>query len=678
MKFRTLLATLASTGSLAAQPASVPPVSIDADASPAAVELPTFEVVGRSDALDLADLRQRFQPTQVRELFAQDAAASLGGGTRNGQRLVLRGIEGSNLNITVDGARQGSNLYNHRGGLANIDADILKQVEVAPGPIAADQGYGALGGAIRYETADAQDLLRDGRTLGARSRLTFASATETWQGSLSAAVRAGEHVGIHAYASHAEFDRLRIGGGFEAPFSAGRDRTRLVKLSLLETGAHSVRLGFERNVADGFNFMQRGDFPYQVQPPVTSRPPQQQTLTRETSSLNWRFDPGSEWFDVRLSVNGNDNDFFAPNSNGERFISRVRGADLRNTASYAVGRIPVRTTAGVEWYRDRGLSRINGRADTRTAVENTGLFLQNRGEAGPVSFSFGARLDDYEALYSSRSTEGDELSVNAGAAWSLPAGLTPFVGYGEATRAFGNMPLQFARNIVATGLLFNGSTTADLRPERSRQLEGGLRFERRGVLAADDFVTASATLFRNRIADFIGFRQPGTGGLGGRPITEFYNEPLETEWRGVDLRVAYARGGFHGSLAYADTKVENPPLAAQFIARITAPTGPKFVGDARYAWADRRFSLGYTLTWVDALTADRVPAGQATYIPRPGYVLHDVQFTWSPRQWSGVTASLAVHNLADKRYSSHATLTERGFATEEAGRDVRLSLAWAF
>lgn len=53
-----------------------------------------------------------------------------------------------------------------------------------------------------------------------------------------------------------------------------------------------------------------------------------------------------------------------------------------------------------------------------------------------------------------------------------------------------------------------------------------------------------------------------------------------------------------------------------------------------------------------------------------------------PRQplqlWPGASLALAVNNATDRRYSSQVTFSERGFATEEAGRNVRLTLGMAF
>ncbi|MEG1055504.1 MAG: TonB-dependent receptor plug domain-containing protein, partial [Janthinobacterium sp.] len=112
---------------------------------------------------------QRQQAMDVADIFANEPAVSIGGGASNAQRLYLRGVDGANLNISIDGARQGRSLHQHRGDLGGIDPDLLKQVDIQPGP-SADAGPGALGGSIRFDTVDAQDLLAPGKRAGASVR----------------------------------------------------------------------------------------------------------------------------------------------------------------------------------------------------------------------------------------------------------------------------------------------------------------------------------------------------------------------------------------------------------------------------------------------------------------------------------------------------------------------------
>lgn len=657
----------ASAGVLRVVPADTGPQRID--------------IVGTRLGVDVAERVQRAQASDVRDLFTGEAAAQVGGGTRNSQRLYLRGVEASQLNLTIDGARQGANLHNHRGGLANVDPELVKRVELKPGPPAADDGYGALGGSVRFETIDAQDRLGPAQRTGGVLKLGGASANEL--GRVGAGVfarvaerRAGD-VGVLAYASASRYGETRIGGGGRVPFSGGRDESAMLKLSALELGAHSVRAGVEQHRATGLNFLQRGDFPYQVQPSVSVRPPLDQALTRTVTTLRWDWDPGHPWWRLRATMADGRNDFHAPGNNGERAISRVRNLDLRNEWRLERGAWGLRTTVGADAFSDQGSSELTGRETVFTRTENRGLYVQGRLSGERYGLEAGVRRDEWRTRLRTRESEGAATSLNLQGEVALPGGLGLFGGVGESARGYSTLPMQFTRNIVAA-LQFNGSTEGTLRGETARLAEAGVRWRGQGVLLSADRVALELKAYDNRIRDAILYRQPGSGGLGGRPVTDFYNFDRTARFHGWEASTDWSAAEWATRLTLARPQVRDLPPEPQFIARFGAPTGAKLVWDTR--WQVRpALLLGYTLT--AARRVAEVPVNQAVFIPRAGYALHNVQLVWRPARpaWGAQpTLALAVNNLADRRYSSQVTFTERGFATEEPGRNLRLtaSLAW--
>jgi hemoglobin/transferrin/lactoferrin receptor protein len=641
--------------------------------SPMTIERVT--VLGQRPGIDVADRVQRAQASEIRDLFAGEASADIGGGTRNGQRLYLRGVESSQLNVTIDGARQGANLYNHRGGLFNVDPEIVRRIDVNPGPPAADDGYGALGGSVRFETIDAQDRLREGQRFGALAKVGLASVNDARRASAGIFALAADGLGMLAYGSGNDFDDLRIGGGDRVPYSGGRDRAALLRLSALQIGAHSLRLGFEQHRARGFNYMQRGDYPYQVQPPFATRPPQDQTLLRNAVTLRYDFAPGHPWINLRLTGASSRNDFNAPNSNAERFISRVRNADLRNDLRFDLGGGTGRLTFGADYFEDRGSSAFLNRPTTFTGTDNRGLFAQARIGLAAMGFEAGVRYDRWNTDFSARSASGSETSANARGEADLGAGVTLFAGVGESARGYSTIPLQFTRNIVPN-LTFNGAADGTLNSETARLAEAGIRWRGAIPWLPASRGGAEAKLYDTRIADSILYRQPGSGGLGGRPVTDFFNFDRTVRFSGVEARADLGGPAWATTVSLLKPRVENLPPDPQFIARFGAPTGGKLVWDSRWQ-ALPSLLAGYTLTAVRGIRD--VPANQIVFIPRGGYALHDVQVVWRP-SWAvagDVSVAFAVNNLSDKRYSSQVTFTERGFATEEPGRNLRLTVAWA-
>lgn len=634
------------------------------------------DVVVQEQASNAAVERlQREQAKDVRDVLGREANVEVGGGVRQGQRLFLRGIEGSNVNVAVDGARQGQNLYNHRGGLGNVAPDILKQVEIRPGPPAADDGPGALGGSVRMATVDAQDLLSAGQRLGARLRAGYGSADEGWLGSASVYGVLGEGLGWLAHLSHHEYQDMRAGGGERIPYSGGEDAGYLIKLSLLGTGPHQLRIGSERNEASGLNFQQRGDYPWQFQN-VAARPPRNQTLTREQHTLDYRYDPASALLDVRVRLYQSRNQWQGmtppPGNFVECFTSDGQGVDLRNIFGYDGSGFRGDLTVGVDYFEDQGVNFRSDRGDRRNRNDSRGIYAQNRMSAAFGRLWFGVRHDDFDVSFRDDMVRvgNAATSYNLGGEAGLGSGFTLFAGYGEAARGAGTIPVHFAGNVVV-GALINGRAGGELKAERSRQGELGLRWQS----LSDKRWRAEALIFQNRIGDAILYRQPGAGGLGGRPVTELYNADRTARFKGYELRAGHTAGRLRADISLMHLDTANLPDLPQFLARFGAPQGDKAVLNLGYALSDN-LDVGYTLTAVRGL--DDVPANQTVYINKPGYAIHDLYVNWQPRGVRGLSFDLSARNLLDKRYSRHTTLSQGGFSTLDPGRDIRVGIRYVF
>jgi hemoglobin/transferrin/lactoferrin receptor protein len=660
-----------------AHPANLP---AEEDAAPSQPEpgrraSDAIVVLGRTIAGETIERAERYQARQIRDLFDADPSIDIAGGTRTGQRLFLRGVEGSNLNITVDGARQGQNLFNHRGGLQNIDPELLKRVEIQPGPSAADQGFGALGGAIRFETIDPQDRLLPGQRVGMFARANYASAADSARLAVAAYGLLSDEVGLLAYATGTNFEDVRVGGGERIPFSAGQDRIALAKLTIRDLNDHSLRIGFERNDSDGLNFLQRGDYPWQLQPTdPRANAPSQQSLTRDTATLRYGYNPENPLIDIQLNAYSNRNDFASQGGSEMRFISQVTGGDLRNVFGWSIFDAEASTSVGVEWVRDNGTALSNNAGAFFNRNETFGQFLQQRIKTDLFSLGAGVRRDGFTADYGPRTTSGAVWSFNASGEIRPVEGLSLGLAWGEATRGAGNLPIHFARN-ARPGLTFNGSATEDLRPERSSQVEASARVS--GIrLGNTGFVlNGDVTWFDTRIKDAILFFQPGSGGLGGRPITNVFNWNEIIRFDGWEAGLGVSNRNFASNLRFSAVDIRDMPPEPQFIARTGAPRGDQLVWDNRAAIGER-LTFGYTLRVTGRLS--EVPAGQIVYIPKPGFTLHDVHVNYRLPTRFDAQLELAVTNLTDVEFVAHSTLTQNGFGTQDPGRDVRLSLVMRY
>lgn len=642
----------------------------------AAEELP--ELIITADPLDSSELSQRVDRTQAREikdLFSLDSEASVGGGDRQARRLYLRGLEGSNINITVDGARQGQNMYNHRGGLLGVDPFILKRVEVQPGPVAADAGAGALGGSLRFETKDAQDLLQPNQRMGAKVRTAYASATEAKTLNLAAFGEITPGLGILAYAGGTNTEDIRIGGGNKIPQSAYEDRNQLIKLSWLGHQDHQLRISHEHNTTQGTNFQQRGDYPYQVQPDIDQRPPRDQTLSRNTSVVNYRYAPKNPYLDLEVNAYMNANEWKSPDNQGERFTSDTQGGKIQNTVTHQWQAIQNRLTLGLDYFQDEGAAYGTTRWPDNTKVnqyENTGYYLQNRLDAGRWQVSAGVRLDDFSATYQQQTLSDSAIAVNATLSFDITDEWQAHAGYGEANRGFGNIPVHFARAI-------REDASINTNPETARQYETGITFQQKHTQLLGGRLDAQVTLFKTDIDDLILYRHAsGSGGMGSREVEALYNHDQTLGIEGLTLKLGWENETFRTQLALTTTDISNLPQGSHFAARTAAPTGDTLIWDNQYLLQDN-LALGYTLTWVQDFNEVKEGYNQGYYhMKREGYTTHDVQLRWKPTALKDLTLAFAIYNLLDKEYSHHTSLAQGGFATQEPGRDFRISAQYQF
>lgn len=643
----------------------------DAQESAISYSIEKISVTDEADDSGQAVSMEKIKRSQARDLkdvFAAEPSVVVGGGAANAQRIYLRGIDGTNLNISVDGASQGrNNMSQHRAGIAGIDTDLLKRVEVQTGT-SADSGPGALGGGISFETVDAQDLLSTGKNVGFMLKSGHATADESWRMSGSFYGLLGEGIGVLGHVSNRNSEDYRIGGGGVVPNSAGENTDYFVKLSILEKAGHSIRVSAER-LSDSGLYLTGSTGSDMGYPPEGSTPVYQES-ERHTYVFDHRYRlPGSRLVDWRFNVYRNELAQKRPDTESET-LSKRYGGTVKNTAAFELAGTSHSLTLGADYFTEDGLVYSGGvQSGGDNTATNLGLFVQERMSVGPVLLSLGGRFDSYDSEYGTEKLKGDKFSPNASVELKVLDGLTGFAGYGEAVRSTSVVPVSWLANGNAA-TQFNMNSGKDsygkaFEPERSIRRDAGVRFEMNGLVCSDDRLEAQFTLFKTDLKNLI----QQVGGQRGAPVTGFYNDdPIYAN--GWELRAGWSGGSYSTTFGYThvDTKDKNGDPVA-ITRRVGASTGDRFVWDNRFQAASS-VVLGYTMTAVG-------PIEEGT-IDRAGYVLHDLQAEWSPKSLDGLTLSLAVNNLLDRKYTEQTSIESGGSAVHEPGRDFRMQAAYRF
>lgn len=97
----------------------------------------------------------------------------------------IRGLQGQGrVPVTVDGAQNATSMYRGYQGIANstfIDPDFIGGISIEKGPSNGPGGAGAIGGMVSMRTLNADDLIPEGESFGARIKLEGSgNTTSPW------------------------------------------------------------------------------------------------------------------------------------------------------------------------------------------------------------------------------------------------------------------------------------------------------------------------------------------------------------------------------------------------------------------------------------------------------------------------------------------------------------------
>ncbi len=129
------------------------------------------QVTSSSESILAGDMSLK-QADHMSDLLRDIPGVDVGGTHSVNQRITIRGLGETDLDIRLDGASQHANMFHHIGNLT-LNPDILKSADIQVGNNSVTQG--GLGGSVYFETKDAKDLLRYDENFGARLFGAYAS-----------------------------------------------------------------------------------------------------------------------------------------------------------------------------------------------------------------------------------------------------------------------------------------------------------------------------------------------------------------------------------------------------------------------------------------------------------------------------------------------------------------------
>ncbi|WP_052134405.1 TonB-dependent receptor domain-containing protein [Sphingomonas sp. 37zxx] len=631
------------------------------------------------------------QANDLADLFRRVPSVSVGGSLGIAQKIYVRGLEDSLLNVTIDGAPQRGTLFHHVGRVT-VEPELLETVEVQAGAGEATAGFGAVGGAIRFRTRDPSDLLRDGQSVGGIAKAGWFS-NEGYKVSGTVFARLTGDVGIMGSYVRTDREDFRDGDGETLRGTAATQELGFVKIGGELGGGHRLVASYEMRDESG-EFGQRPNWP--VLATASLFPAEGK---RRTAVVNYGY-RGPDGIGVEATGY-----WTRTNFTQDRFDRwGLYGAEIETYGFDLRGRLQRGNhdvIAGIEHRSDRVMSQYLGdpaqwqpwtwdpavgRFEERGGL--MGLYIQDHWQVfEPLLLSFGARYDAYDVNLTTynEATDSDGLSLNAGARYEILPGLALNAGYAQAFRgkeigdAF-TLEQRPGRLTLQPGL----------EPERVENIEVGASYARNGF-------TASVAYFDMTIDDVIvdqlGTRRPAPGQPLEGPV--YFENVGRFTSKGVELRAGYASGPFtiDGYFNHYDSRLNDKLIEGYEQIAIGNSMGDNWNVTAGYA-PTPSLTFQASVTRFEDLNDIEVLFREAELgfidgtrtVDKPGYTVVDIFARWQPFGTDMLELQAAVYNLLDLQYRSHASVADYGgipgygivAGLPEPGRNIRLTAAVRF
>lgn len=653
-----------------------------------------IQVIGSDEAgfnvAMTSDLIQKRQISDLEDMFRHEPSITVGGGLPVAQKIYVRGLEDTLLNVTIDGATQAGYLYHHQGRV-NIEPELIKHVVVKAGAGNATDGAGALGGAIHFTLKDAKDMQQNGQRFGGLIKSAYFSNNHGWKNHLSAYGMFNNDFGLLASVTQFQADEnYSDGHGDEVENTEFEQQSVRLKLSGQLSEDHYLGLSYEEYDDDGDRLSRPNMVNIGIHPVYPSTLVPQETH-RKSATFNYGYNPDSKLIDLSTTLYYNDHyltkkgdqyaavwppagppptwtyrDYY----NGKYHGGGVKstGLNLRNTSLIGDHAI----TYGAEYREDSAYlieAFVSDFDDEETEVKAAYLqadlqLLSN------LRLSTGARFDDYDYTDNQGENFSDNaISPNATLSFDASEELELFVGYATAFKGTSSpevwyLEFPYLNTTLGnyTGADFKSGDVAlgEVKAEESNNIELGFKFE------GDDFA-ASGEIYKQTI-------QNAQITDAATALRYSYTDDVEVE--GYALRMAYFWNEltFNLGVSHSKPELDGEPLSSGDMGLGTS-YGRTWTTGIEYQMNDA-LSLGWNGRFVERLTD--VPEGQAE---KAGYGIHDVYVQWLPME--DLTLGLAVNNLFDKFYFDQGSFFSTSedadpIGLPEPGRDIRASLAYRF
>jgi hemoglobin/transferrin/lactoferrin receptor protein len=617
------------------------------------------------------------QAQSIGEILKNVPGVQAGHPSAIGQRFKIRGMDDQFINVTVDGARQ-EGFHFHHSGSYGIDPEMLKQVDINVGTNSITYDTGALAGALKFETVDADDLLDPGQLFGVKSKLSYVSNGSEFQKSLAAYGRLGP-VDLLGYINHRNINDAKTGNdnrGRETIFTDGKLINYLLKAKFNLADDQYINISKEhyKNDADT-NF--RPNFG----PDVSKGKKAKYASERDAYTIAYRYVPvDNDLIDLKISAYHTEQDFThmkEVNGPGRGFDSVVetQGIKARNVSKFDTYQLSHAVTYGYEYFDTRmkySKAATNTHKKDVEAGKSSSVYLDDDIQLADFHIIPGVRWDHYQ--YNTVNTKREpfertyvHVSKALGLKYELGTSTTLFANYTELFRG----PLG---KEVGMG---EKNHNANLKATTGYNLETGMGGTYPSVFAENDNVTVIGKVFQTKFKNFATTLSE----------SELHNIP-KTQLEGFEFSAKYNLDNWSFKTTYA--KANNKILQGNALfdkrREFTPTVGDSFTIGGSYLFDKTDIELGWNSRFVRSVKANGVEKDKKTKISeivtinKAGYGVSDMYISWTPTSGSFKNTELlfGIDNIFDKRYDEQSYYLNTYKGQEEKGRSYKATISYKF
>ncbi|MDX8001032.1 TonB-dependent receptor [Xenorhabdus sp. Reich] len=611
------------------------------------------------------------QAQSVGEILKNVPGVQAGHPSALGQRFKIRGMDDQFINVTVDGARQEGYHFHHSGSYS-IDPEMLKQIDINVGTNSITYDTGALGGALKFETVDAGDLLEPGQLFGAKGKLSYVSNGAEFQQSLATYGRLGA-VDLLGYFNHRNIGDAKTGRDYFGRDSIPTDGKLVnyllkAKFNLTDDQYISVSKEHYKNDADT-------NFRLNFGPDVNKGKKAKYASERDGYNIAYRYVPvDNDLIDLKISAyhtEQNFNHMREVNGPGRGFDSIVetQGIRARNVSSFDTQKLSHDLTYGYEYFDTRMAYTDVAENVHKKAVEtgkSSSVYLEDDIQLADFHIIPGVRWDHYQYNTINENSEPFErtyahFSKALGLKYELGASTTLFANYTELFRG----PLG---KEVGMG---PSNHNANLKATTGYNLETGAAGTYPSVFAENDSFTVIGKVFQTNFKNLA--TTLANSELNNIPKSRLEGFELSTKYQldNLSLRATYAK---------ADNKILTGSALFDKRREFTPTIGDAFTIGGSYLFDKTDIELGWNSRFVRATDAKGTNKGKIVNVHKSGYGVSDVYISWAPKSgsWKNTEIQLGIDNIFDKRYNEQSYYLNTYKGQEEKGRAYKATISYKF